>query len=207
MRASLHVEEGPRSRCGCRRRFNRDAPPDFWPIACRPRNRVRFPGLMWTSARVTAEPRRRPGSNRSRSSRHHAGGRLPRFMPALTAVALAAPRSTMRRPARETPGRQVGRRHPESRKPRQPGPHPRHRVSQRRRGPWRSRAASGSRGRAGPCGWHAGNRRQPGDVAVHNRAGANVVLHLHGEKDLIGTINFRGSGQAWDLPMRLKKVE
>jgi hypothetical protein len=39
-------------------------------------------------------------------------------------------------------------------------------------------------------------------------AGSNVVLRLHGERDLIGTIDFPGTSQrAQDHPMRLKKME
>jgi hypothetical protein len=39
-------------------------------------------------------------------------------------------------------------------------------------------------------------------------AGSSVLLRLHDERDLIGTIHFRGTGQTLqDIPMRLKKME
>ena len=45
-------------------------------------------------------------------------------------------------------------------------------------------------------------------LRFNTSAGSSVVLQLHGEKDLIGTIDFRGTSQRLqDHPMRLKKVE
>ncbi|HUG37963.1 MAG TPA: hypothetical protein VML54_13485 [Candidatus Limnocylindrales bacterium] len=47
-----------------------------------------------------------------------------------------------------------------------------------------------------------------GQLRFTTNAGAKVVLQLSGEKDLTGTIEFRGTGEGiQQRPMRLRKVE